>query len=92
VCRNNVAARLVCDQLFQPGTWTVAGLAGTASVSLSRHGVIYARGTARLRAGRVISVHLRALRHTGAGRYRLTLRLRRQGATVRVIRIVRLHS
>jgi hypothetical protein len=90
VCRNNLAARLLCDQLFQPGTWTVAGLAGTARVSLSRGGAVYARGTARLRGGRVVSARLRALRHAGPGHYRLVLRVRRDGQSVRVTRIVRL--
>ena len=90
VCRNTLAARLLCDQLFQPGTWTVAGLSGGASISLSRAGVVYARGRAKLRDGRVVSARLRPLRHVGPGRYQMTLRVRRHGTVVRVARGVRL--
>jgi hypothetical protein len=91
VCRNTAVAKLLCDQLFQPGTWTVAGMAGTAQVALDRHGVVYARGTARLLAGRVVSARVRALRRVGAGPYQLTLNLRQHRTVVRISRTVHLH-
>jgi len=81
---------LICDQLFQPGTWTVAGMTGTAQVSLARHAVVYARGTARVRAGRVVSARLRTQRHVRAGLYRLTLTFRQRGTVVGISRVVRL--
>lgn len=90
ICRNTLTVRLICDQLFPPGTWTVAGAAGTAMVSLDRHGVVYARGTARLVAGRVVSARLRMLRHIVAGHYRLTLGIRQHSAVVRISRSIRL--
>jgi hypothetical protein len=90
ICRNNAAARLICDQLFAPGTWTVAGATGMARVSLSRRAVVYARGTARLRSGHVVRVHLKRLRPIHAGRYRLTLRLHSHGSVIRITRAVRI--
>jgi hypothetical protein len=88
ICRNNVFARVLCDQLFPPGTWTVAGASGTARVKLSRAGVVYARGTARLRRGHVVSARLHRLRRVAPGRYRLTLRLHGHRLS-RVVRIRR---
>jgi Collagen triple helix repeat (20 copies) len=92
VCRNNAVARALCDLLFVPGTWTVIpGMAGDVKVVLSRGNVSYARGSAYVRGGRVVSLHLRMVRLGPAGRYRLTLTFRAHGAQVRVTRVVRVH-
>ena len=77
VCRNNAAAKLACDLIFQPGTWKVAGTAVTARATLSRNGRVYARGKARLRTqGRRLRIKLDLVRQPRPGAYRMTLRLR----------------
>ena len=77
VCRNNAAAKLACDLIFQPGTWKVAGTAMTARATLSRGGRVYARGRARLRTqGRRLRIKFDLVRRPRPGTYRLTLRLR----------------
>ena len=77
VCRNNAAAKLACDLIFQPGTWKVAGTATTARATLLRGGRVYARGRARLRMqGRRLRIKLDLVRRPRPGTYRLTLRLR----------------
>jgi hypothetical protein len=67
VCRR--AARLVCDVLLAPGTWTT-----DATATLARAGVRVARPSARIDHGRlrlqVIAVHLRP----GVYRLRVTAR------------------
>ena len=75
-CRNNAAAKLACELMFQPGTWKVAGTATVARATLSRGGRVYARGRARLRTqGRRLRVKLELVRRPRPGLYRLTLRL-----------------
>ena len=77
VCRNNAAAKLACDLIFQPGTWKVAGTATVARATLSRGGRVYARGRARLRTqGRRLRIELELGRRPRPGTYRMTLRLR----------------
>ncbi len=74
----------------EAGIGKTSGATGMAQVSLTRHAVVYARGTARLRRGHVVRVHLERLRPIHAGRYRLTLRLRSHGSVVRIMRMVRI--
>ena len=77
VCRNNAAAKLACDLIFQPGTWKVAGTATVARATLSRGGRVYARGRARMRTqGRRLRIELELGRRPRPGTYRMTLRLR----------------
>jgi hypothetical protein len=76
ICRNTAAARLGCDVLFKPGTWTVAGTAIAARASLWRHHRLYARGTARITRGKHrIRIRLTAVRRLHHGSYSLRIKL-----------------
>jgi hypothetical protein len=80
----------VCSQLFVAGTWTFApSMANDAQFTLTRHSVVFAKGTLRLRKGQIVGAHLRALRRVPAGRYTLTIRSRARGAVYAVSRVVR---
>ena len=75
ICRNNKAAMLACDLMFPPGTWKVAGSATTARATLTRHGRVYGRGTARVRThGKRLRIRLHLAPRPRPGVYRLTLR------------------
>jgi hypothetical protein len=76
ICRDTKAAKLACDLMFAPGTWTVAGTATTARVTLSRNGRVYARGKAVLRKqGKRLRIRLQLIRRPRPGTYRLTVRV-----------------
>ena len=76
ICRDTKAAKLACDLMFAPGTWTVAGTATTARATLSRNGRVYARGKAVLRKqGKRLRIRLQLIRRPRPGTYRLTVRV-----------------
>ena len=66
VCRNTSAAKVLCEAIFQPGTWHVAGAASVASLTLSRNRRVLARGsvrvTARAKSARIRLVTIRRMR------------------------------
>ncbi|HJS94488.1 MAG TPA: hypothetical protein VJ741_09505, partial [Solirubrobacteraceae bacterium] len=91
VCRNTALAKVTCSLLFAPGTWVIESPSTTASYTLSRDHIVYARGTARLGGKRSVRAALRDTRHLRAGRYLLTVRLtnRRHRMTARLVVTVR---
>jgi hypothetical protein len=73
ICRDTLAAKLVCTVLFAPGSWSTNG-AGVASYTLVRRHRVYAHGAFTIRSGRFT---LRASRRLQPGSYRLTVALGR---------------
>jgi hypothetical protein len=73
-CRNTLTARVVCEALFAPSTWSTAGTAGTAEVSLTRGGRVYGRARAVVGGKGRTRLTLRALRRVRPGAYLLTIR------------------
>jgi hypothetical protein len=84
-CRNTLAARVLCDAMFAPGTWKAAGTATAARFTLSRGGRVYARGRATVNRRGHARVRLGTLRKVRAGTYVLTIRVGK-GRTAKVIR------
>lgn len=70
VCRNTVAARLLCSVEFAPGTYTVAGGSETAAFSVSRGHRTVASGKLRIRRGRTAQARIQRV---PAGKYTLTI-------------------
>jgi hypothetical protein len=91
VCRNTALARVTCSLLFAPGTWVIESAGTSASYTLSRGHIVYARGTSRLGGKRSVRAALRDTRHLPAGRYVLTVRLTdgRHRMTTRLVVTVR---
>jgi hypothetical protein len=86
VCRNTIAAKVLCDAIFQPGTWHVAGSAGVARVMLSRKQHVYARGAVRVGAGaKKARIRLVTIRRVRPGTYQLKVTLGR-GRHERILR------
>jgi hypothetical protein len=86
VCRNTLAAKVLCDAIFQPGTWKVAGGAAIARVTLSREHRVYARGTVRVRArAKKARIQLVTIRNMRQGTYLLKVKLG-HGRRTRVLR------
>ena len=81
-CRNLTAARILCDLLFVPGTWSAGSTASIARVELKRGRTVYATGKGRA---------LKVLRRATRGEYRLViLRRSRSGKVVKASRTIRL--
>jgi len=81
VCRNITVAKILCDALFVPGTWTAGTQASIARVDLKRGHRVYATGKGRA---------LKVLRRVARGEYKLViLRRSRSGKVVKTARTVR---
>ncbi len=91
MCRNTALAKLTCAAIFQPGSYVTGPGAGTASFTLSRGSVLYARGVQRIHASQAepITFRLDEVRHVRAGRYRLTMRITSRRAHLTIQRSIR---
>ena len=82
VCRNLTAAKILCDALFVPGTWSAGTTARIARVDLKRDHTVYATGK---------GLALKVLRRVQRGHYRLVIvRRTRSGKFLSVSRVVRI--
>ena len=81
-CRTTTVARIICDALFVPGTWSLGTMARITRVSLMRGHRTYARGKGR---------KLKVIRRVKAGEYQLVI-VRRTlwGKVLRSSRTVRI--
>jgi hypothetical protein len=85
VCRNTTAAKTICQLLFPAGSYTIQGMATTASYRLTRHSRQYASGHIRVHRGQPIRVrlHIGRLPH---GRYTLTITISKGHHTQTVLK------
>jgi hypothetical protein len=82
VCRNVTAAKILCDALFAPGTWSPGTRTRIARVDLKRGRIVYATGKTRA---------LKVLRRVKRGDYTLLiLRRTRSGKITKTSRTVRI--
>ena len=82
VCRNVTAAKILCDALFAPGTWSPGTKTRIARVDLKRGRIVYATGKTRA---------LKVLRRVKRGEYTLLiLRRTRSGKIAKTSRTVRI--
>jgi hypothetical protein len=75
ICNNTSAARLLCSIIFPAGSWGTNHNAALVSYDISRHGRAIQSGRVQIRHGRA-TVRSRPL---PAGRYALTVTVRRDG-------------